>query len=273
LENILKEILCFVSLLFGGSFFCFGRSFCNNLFSSRCNLFSNRRFFRNNRFNSRCFSFCNRRCFRNNLFSNRRSFFCNRRSFCNNLFNSRRSCFNSDFRYSNSLYSFHRFFCGSFNGFFCFFDYRERWGSFYPCFCTAINSSGEFALAFSSLLAAFCNSSFFLLNPSAEFLISLLLGDGTFGYTHLKVLFVQNTFKTENCMYGIGWLCANCQPIIGTVAVDLDGCWNGKGIVGADLFDESTIAGCACVGGYDVVKRRFGAALALEAKFNCHSCG
>ena len=56
----------------------------------------------------------------------------------------------------------------------------------------------------------------------------------------------------------------------GAVVNDLYGRWIGVGVVGADLFDETTVTGCASVGGYDVVECFSFLTVSLKAEACCH---
>ena len=70
------------------------------------------------------------------------------------------------------------------------------------------------------------------------FFNSILLGVGLF----------------QQSLHGLSGLCAGLDPSLCTLGVHLDGSGLLQGIIGADLFDETAVAGIPGVGNHDTIE-------------------
>ena len=84
------------------------------------------------------------------------------------------------------------------------------------------------------------------------------------------MFFQQNAFEAKDSAHSISGLCTLGEPVVGAVAVDFNGGGNGQGVVGADFFDKTAVAGRTAVGDDDVLKRSAFASFALQTEFDCH---
>ncbi len=206
------------------------------------------------------------------FFSCRHVCFNGRSCFFRNVFNCGNCLFHSSFsRFSHCLcYFFCHFFTGHILCYYLFFYWRRRRRGFDFYFGRAIHSGNKIAFCFFCRFAAGSDSRLFLLNPLHEFRVGLFLSEYAFFNAKLEVFFQKNTLETKNSAHSVSGLCAHREPMVGSVTVDFNRGRNGEGVVSAEFFDKTAVAGRASVSDDDVVKRCAFATFALQAKFDCN---
>src|SRR5699024_1568382 len=97
-------------------------------------------------------------------------------------------------------------------------------------------------------------------------------GDSQQQLRHVTALRLQSLGLLEQVPDGVGGLGAVGDPGLGLRCVDLDLGGLTHGIVGADLLDETAVAGEAAVGHHHTVERGLLGAHTAQSDLHCHNC-
>jgi hypothetical protein len=127
-------------------------------------------------------------------------------------------------------------------------------GFFHFCFSSE-TLFHDFAFGFSLGIFNVFQFGVFLLLPSVESALSLSLTESALGHTAFEVFHHVNTFTFENRTGRIRRSGAHFQPIQSSVEIDVESCRIGQRVVGAQIFDKTSVTWCSTIRNYKVVKR------------------
>ena len=106
--------------------------------------------------------------------------------------------------------------------------------------------------------------------PRVETLLRFGLGQCTLAHTVEEVVVVDGTGVLQNGTSGVRGFSTDLQPVQCTVVHDFDGGRVGVGVVGAELFDETTVALGAGISSYEVVEGFSFLTVTLESEAYSH---
>ena len=106
--------------------------------------------------------------------------------------------------------------------------------------------------------------------PRIETLLRFSLGQCALADTVEEVVVVDGTGVLQNGTGGVRGFSTDLQPVQCTVVHDFDGGRVGVGVVGAELFDETTVALGAGVSSYEVVEGFSFLTVTLESEAYSH---
>ena len=131
-------------------------------------------------------------------------------------------------------------------------------------------SLGSFGSGSSDALFLRGDLRLFLGLPGSEATLGFLFGESALGDTALEMFSQHDTLVGEDAAGRGGRLGSFVEPVEGAVTVEDDGSGVGVRVVEADLFDQTAVTRCACVGDDNVKIRVVFLAVARKADLNSH---